>query len=100
MRMLPGSGKVTFCKLTDLEKRGSVSGETKGGTLLDHRMWVVMIPRYTRERTFIARLKKFLTAGQCFAIQFSEPSNGNITDKTATWERNASLRHNSNESLS
>lgn len=72
MRMLPGSGKVTFCKLTGLEKRGSVSGggddvddgdgERRG--ILDHRMWIVVIllihkrdGEETREQTFIARLK-------------------------------------------
>lgn len=31
-RMLPRSGKVTFCKLTDLEKRGGTAGGRRSGT--------------------------------------------------------------------
>lgn len=40
----------------------------------------------TRDSGLLSRApqKNSLTAGQCFAIQFSEPSNGNIMDKRAT----------------
>lgn len=67
MRMLSGSGKVTFCKLTDLEKRGSVSGETKGGTLLDHRMWIVMmIPSIHEGADFYRAPQKILDGRTMF----------------------------------
>jgi len=68
-----GSGKVTFCKLTDFEKRGLVSGdggwETKGnvagvpdvdhGDSLDTRERERERER-ERAQAFIARLKKIL----------------------------------------
>jgi len=52
---MPGSGKVTFCKLTDLERRGLVSDDGEcpfegGQALLDHRMWVAVIPLIHRGR--------------------------------------------------
>jgi len=76
-RMLPRSRKVTFCKLTDLEKRSEMTGD-EVERLLDHRMWIVVIPLIHSGQ----RLKKFL-AEQCFAIQFSS-SNWNIVDKRVT----------------
>jgi len=74
MSMLPGSGKVTFCKLTDLERRGSASGDggcDEGGqALLDHRMWVAVIPLMGGEaRGFYApfvRLEKILNGRTLF----------------------------------
>lgn len=79
------SRKVTFCKLTDLEKRGETVGGGRDGTAAGP-------PDVDRDDSLDTRdsgllscaPKKFSTAGQGFAIQFGEPSNGNIVDKRAT----------------
>lgn len=94
MRMLPGSRKVTFCKLTDLEKRCSVRDGGGWRGTLDHRMWSVMIPLiHERADFYFSRVspKKFLTAGHSvLLIQSGEPSNGEHrpVDRRRQCERN------------
>lgn len=70
-RMLPRSGKVTFCKLIDLEKRDETTGGGRSGTATGCGSW--WFPRYTGQRTFIAHAsKKFLTAGAfCDTVQWA-----------------------------